>query len=568
MIYNVLALTWNISNTAIALLATLLLLLAIARWFRAGNSKTMLYLCGFIITSTLTILQVILIDARVVERFPVVSLFYMPYEFAAPILFSAFSCSYLGRMWEFKRYRYALFFPLLLFFVLYTVLKVNVLLSYSLFAKAISQQISAEGIENVAVLFALINGIWNYRMIKDYERERADLSHEQVLKRTHWLRVIYTLLLLLCAAWVLVIIYLKVTRFEHGMMAYYPLWFAFLGFYFAFYVLGVRHLRQRKEERAVLKEEIERVITNFNLQGLNTVFTTSELKDRIVGSHNLTRILSFFATSLYDKTNEEAVLWDIVKNCIGSLDIEDAVIYMFDQKREMLLQKAAYGHKAAGGRKILSPIQIPVGQGIVGQVAATGVWECIADVSKDDRYIVDDLRRQSELAVPICWETKVIGVLDSEHSKKDFFTKRHIFLFQLIAKLTATKLQHLAKKELRPITNDNAYYKELCYLLKNEKHFKDPNVSLLSIANRLHISSTYLSQLVNSVTDSNFSDFINGYRVIEAQRLLTHPNYSNYPIRSVGLEAGFNSKSAFYAAFKKHTGMTPSEYKVNAPFVS
>jgi AraC-like DNA-binding protein/putative methionine-R-sulfoxide reductase with GAF domain len=516
----------------------------------------------------MTIIQVILIDARVTEAYPGVFLFFLPHEFLAPVFFSGFTCAYLDRMWEFKRYRTFLFTPFVVFIVVYTLLKVNAAMDYTVFAKAVSRTISEEWIENIAVLFALLNGLWNYRMVKDYERGLSNLSHHDVLKKTYWLRVMQTILIALCIAWVLVIVYLKVTKYQRGMAAYYPLWLLFIGYYFVFFFLGDKHLQRRRKEEKQRQSVLENIIANFQMEGLNAVFESKELQGAVGGSYPLTRILSYFATSLFDKHKEGEVLWDIVKNCIGQLDLEDAVIYMVDVERQMLVQKAAYGNKDKGSRKILSPIEIPVGTGIVGGVAQSRQWELIDDVSLDTRYVLDDFARLSELAVPIFSNGVVIGVLDAEHTSKGFFEQRHVLIFQLVAKLTATKLEQLTKKESHTITNDNAYYKELCYLLENEKIYRDPDLSLSRIAKKLDISSTYLSQLVNTLSGANLSDFINVYRVKDAQRLLTHPNYISYSILSIGLESGFNSKSTFYAAFKKHAGMTPSAYRVNAPFTS
>ena len=546
----------------------LMVLMAVARLLRGTSKQTVTYLCWFLISGGMTIIQVILIDAHLTVAYPLVFLFFLPYEFLAPVFFSAFTCAYLERMWEFKRYRLLLLTPFFIFLVVYTLLKLNAALDYSLFAEAVSQYISTEWIENMAVLFALLNGLWNYRMVKDYERGLANLSHHEVLKKTYWLRVMQTILIILCIAWVLVIVYLKVTIYQRGMTAYYPLWLLFISYYFVFFFLGDKHLKRRRLEEAQRQLGLESIIANFQMEGLKTVFQTNELQGAVGGSYALTGVLSYFATSLFDKHKEEEVLWDIVKNCIGRLDLEDAVIYMVDEEQQLLIQKAAYGNKDQGSRKILSPIEIPMGKGIVGSVAQSGQWELIEDVSFDSRYVLDDKARLSELAVPILSKGKVIGVLDAEHRTKGFFQERHILIFQLVAKLTATKLAQITKKETHTLTNDNAYYKELCYLLEKEKMYRDPELSLSLIAKKLDISGTYISQLVNTLSGSNLSDFINEYRVKDAQRLLTHPNYTSYPILSIGLESGFNSKSTFYAAFKKHAGMTPSKYRVNAPFMS
>lgn len=525
-------------------------------------------MCWLLITSSLTIIQVLLIGAKVTEVYPVIYLFYIPWEFLAPLCFSAFISSYLDRMWVFNSYRKYLSLPFYTFFLIYTIQKTNALLDYTLYSREISLLINNEWIENCAVLFAFANGIWNYKMIKSYERSLSGVPHKEVVQKTQWLRVMYTILICLSIVWVLVIIYLKISAYHRSMIVYYPLWLLYLIFYFIFIYMAEDHLRNKIALETKTQENLESVITHFNKEGLNRIFESEELESALSSTYEVTRILSYFATSLFDKYSEEDVLWDVVKNGISMLDLEDCVIYMLDSDKKVLIQKAAYGNKAAGSRKVLSPIEIKIGEGIVGTVAITKKWECVDDVSKDDRYVLDDIKRQSELAVPILMKQEVLGVLDAEHSQKNFFDRRYIFIFQLIAKLTATKLKQIEKKGALTITNDNGYFKELSYLMESKKIFKDPDLSLTSISERLNISVTYLSQLINKLTGTNFSDYINGYRVKETQKLLGHYTYNSYSILSIGLEAGFNSKSAFYTAFKKHTGTTPSQYRAKAPFMS
>ncbi|WP_298547010.1 helix-turn-helix domain-containing protein [uncultured Aquimarina sp.] len=273
-------------------------------------------------------------------------------------------------------------------------------------------------------------------------------------------------------------------------------------------------------------------------------------------------ILSYFATSLFEKNNVNDVLWDIVENCISHLHLEDCVIYMFDKERQYLVQKAAFGNKNNGEKKIVSPIKIEMGKGIVGNVAKSRRYQRVNDVSKSTAYIIDDASRMSELSVPICIEGVIIGVLDSEHSEKNFFTNDHVFLFHLIAKLTEKKLKQICGNNTTcNITNDNTYYKELEFLMKEAKIYRDPNLGLDSVAKRLKISSNYLSQLVNKLTGKNFADYINTFRVEDAKLKLRNINFVNYTIVGIALESGFNSKSTFYSSFKKMTGISPSIYR-------
>ncbi|MBL4604707.1 MAG: GAF domain-containing protein, partial [Flavobacteriaceae bacterium] len=88
-------------------------------------------------------------------------------------------------------------------------------------------------------------------------------------------------------------------------------------------------------------------------------------------------------------------------------------------------------------------------KGIVGTVAKTGIPEIISDTSIDDRYIVDDKNRLSEISVPIIANGEIIGVIDSEHTSRNFFTQDHLKTLQTIASLAATQLKNALSLQLR-----------------------------------------------------------------------------------------------------------------------
>jgi len=150
--------------------------------------------------------------------------------------------------------------------------------------------------------------------------------------------------------------------------------------------------------------------------------------------------INYFATSMTGQGTVDDTLWDVAKNCISHLGFEDCVIYLLDENKKVLIQKAAWGPKTTEENKILNPIEIPIGKGIVGTVAATGKTEIINDTSKDERYIVDDVRRFSEITVPLISDGKVYGVIDSENTKKNFFTHKHLFILTTIASLCANRI--------------------------------------------------------------------------------------------------------------------------------
>lgn len=108
---------------------------------------------------------------------------------------------------------------------------------------------------------------------------------------------------------------------------------------------------------------------------------------------------------------------------------------------------------------------------------------------------------------------------------------------------------------------NNHYLLELDRLLVDEKIFLNPDLSRDQVAERLGISSGYLSQIINTATSTNFTSYINQHRVEEVKKMILDPEAHKYSLLAIGLEAGFKSKSAFYTTFKKQAGKTPAQFK-------
>ncbi len=92
------------------------------------------------------------------------------------------------------------------------------------------------------------------------------------------------------------------------------------------------------------------------------------------------------------------------------------------------------------------------------------------------------------------------------------------------------------------------------------QNYFNPNLSLEFVAENINTNSSYLSQVINS-QEIKFNDYVNKLRVEQAKKMIQNIEYSNYTISAIGLEAGFNSNASFYRAFKKHTGLSPKEFK-------
>lgn len=109
--------------------------------------------------------------------------------------------------------------------------------------------------------------------------------------------------------------------------------------------------------------------------------------------------------------------------------------------------------------------------------------------------------------------------------------------------------------------NKSEHIAMLEHLMLTEKKYLDSNLTLSSLAEQIQISSSHLSRIINSELNTSFSNYINSFRIKQAKEWLLKPEFSNYTLISIGLEAGFSSKTTFNNVFKKHTGMTPSKFK-------
>lgn len=286
------------------------------------------------------------------------------------------------------------------------------------------------------------------------------------------------------------------------------------------------------------------------MQDYNTLSTLEEI-----------RAISFFSTSLSTRETIDEILWDITKNVIHRLGFVDCVIYTYDHNKFELTQHAAYGTKNPSDECIYNQIKLDLGEGIVGSVALTKRAEIINDTSKDPRYIVDDEPRLSEICVPILLNDNLFGIIDSEHPEVGFYTEKHLYLLHIVASLCSQRIKELHTKSKIHFNTAHKYFKKLEELMRFKKIYRNPCLSLSAVAEVLGISACYLSTMINSILNKSFIDFINEYRIADVKRNLNCEAFSHYTIVSLGLEAGFNSKSAFYSAFKKHTGLTPVQYK-------
>ena len=85
--------------------------------------------------------------------------------------------------------------------------------------------------------------------------------------------------------------------------------------------------------------------------------------------------------------------------------------------------------------------------------------------------------------------------------------------------------------------------------------------NLAKLAKATKSNATYVSYTLNEYYGKSFSAMLNEYRIRYACVLIESPDYQNYKIEHIAQVVGYKSKSAFYTAFKKQTGLTPAQYQ-------
>ena len=97
--------------------------------------------------------------------------------------------------------------------------------------------------------------------------------------------------------------------------------------------------------------------------------------------------------------------------------------------------------------------------------------------------------------------------------------------------------------------------------MKEKELYLDPSLTLYNLAKQIGIPDKKLSILINRDLDQHFFDFVNGYRIRRAMKLLGDPDKKEFTVLEILYDVGFNSKSSFNTAFKNYTGITPTQYR-------
>ncbi len=117
------------------------------------------------------------------------------------------------------------------------------------------------------------------------------------------------------------------------------------------------------------------------------------------------------------------------------------------------------------------------------------------------------------------------------------------------------------KKPFLSKSLEKKYLNTLQAFMNEEKPYLEPEISLFDLSKKVSIPHRSLSEIINNSLHQNFYDFINSYRIKESLQLLKSRDGKHKTVLEILYAVGYNSKSSFNVAFKKHTGMTPSHFK-------
>lgn len=104
-------------------------------------------------------------------------------------------------------------------------------------------------------------------------------------------------------------------------------------------------------------------------------------------------------------------------------------------------------------------------------------------------------------------------------------------------------------------------YERILNIIVIEKRYRDKGFSAKELAKMLNTNTRYISAVINSRFNTNFSCLVNEYRVKEALHKMTDKRYADMTIEEIGTAVGFANRQSFYASFYRIMGETPNHYR-------
>jgi sigma-B regulation protein RsbU (phosphoserine phosphatase) len=224
-------------------------------------------------------------------------------------------------------------------------------------------------------------------------------------------------------------------------------------------VIGVIDLEARHQN--YFNEEHKRLLTLIASR-MAAGIENAQLYTRTTKQARILLLLNEIARELTSILNLDELLGRIAELLQRLIDFQIFSILLLDASGEKLQHRFSLRFN----ENVQVKQEIPLGRGLVGQAAETMKAILVPDVSKDPRYIEANPETRSELAVPLIYKEKVIGVLDLEHTRRGFFTEDHRRTMTTLAAQVAIAIENarlyeqIAQQERR-LERDLALAREL-----------------------------------------------------------------------------------------------------------
>ncbi len=169
------------------------------------------------------------------------------------------------------------------------------------------------------------------------------------------------------------------------------------------------------------------------------------------------------------------------------------------------------------------------------------------------RYIISDMNPEIALIVNV-----MVYVF--------FFIFFNIIVFKGLSQPEIfTGLKEFGKPRQQSLSQakQNEYKEQLESFMQENKPYLKPGITLKELSDLVSIPPRSLSEVLNTNYKLSFFDFINNYRILEVEHILQNSSDKKITVSEVFFQSGFNSKSAFYSAYKKIRGHSPSKLKAS-----
>ena len=241
-------------------------------------------------------------------------------------------------------------------------------------------------------------------------------------------------------------------------------------------VIGVIDIEAR--EPGYFREEHKRLLTLIASR-MAVGIENARLHTRTTRQARTLLLLNEIARELTSILNLDQLLKRIAELLSRLIDYQMFSILLLDVTGEKLQHRFAVRFQ----ENIHLKHDVPLGRGVVGYAARNKQAVLVPDVSKDPRYVLLNPETRSELAVPLIYKDKVIGVLDLEHTRRGFFTEDHKRTITTLAAQIAIAVENaqlyeeIARQERR-LERDLALARELQVRLLPQTRPKLPNLEV------------------------------------------------------------------------------------------